>query len=52
MYLLIVLVNDEMEAGRNPEFVFENSREMVKFLDICVENGYSVEVRSFNPEKE
>jgi hypothetical protein len=41
---VIILENGDMEEGRNPVFTFYSLKEMHKFVDMCIENGHSVEI--------
>lgn len=50
MFKVVAIVNFEMEAGRNPEFIFETFSKVITFTKLCLENGYEVTISEIIPE--
>ena len=48
LYQVTLLVYTEFEKGANPEFYFDNMKEVIKFMEICFDNNYEVEISRLN----
>lgn len=40
-----VVVNLEMEAGRNPKFIFTTYEKASAFIKLCLANGYGANIQ-------
>lgn len=45
MFAVEVIVNFEMEAGRNPTFIFDTLKKASIFMKLCLVNGYGASVQ-------
>lgn len=52
IYTITILVHSEMEAGRNPEFQFDNREKALNFMETCFDNFYHIEVNRQQMEVE